>query len=105
MVGGGHIGHELKAIGSLVIDGQRGAVGEGGVGDGHLHRLSVGGLPGAAPLGNGDVIRAHHLFAVGQGAAHRGGAHARIVGHLARHGEVHRCTTLGDGAGFLRYRL
>ena len=105
VVGGGHIGHELQTVGALVVNGERGAIVEGGVGDGHLHGLSGCGLPSAAPFGNGNVIRAESVPAVRHRAGHRGGAHARVVGQLARHGKVHRRTTLGDGAGFLRHGL
>ena len=82
---GGDGGHELVAVGALVIDVQILSIGEVSVGNGHHHRLAGGGLPSLGTILDGDVIGTLHLLALNGRALHLGHRDLGGLGHLTRH--------------------
>ena len=83
-------GHEIKAIGSFVIDIQLHAVIEISIRDGHHNRLVSLGLPNLVAILDSDVIGTLHLLALYGRALHLGHRDLGGLRHLARHSNV-RC--------------
>ena len=90
VVHGNHRSHVFASLWAFVEDVEASAVAEGGVGDGHRHGVSVGGLPLlSVGVGEGDVVGGEHGGAVHVGALHGGRGHSYLRGYLALHGQVH----------------
>ncbi len=94
---GGHRGHKLVAIGTLVIDVHVLTIGEIGVGNGDHHRLASGGLPSLGAILDGDVIGTLHLLALHGSTLHRRHSHLGGRGHLARHRHTRGRNLFGNG--------
>ena len=105
VVCGDHRGHILTTLVGFVVDVELLAVAEIGVGDGHLRGLPVGGLPLLAPpVGEGDVVGGQHGIALLVFAFHGGHAHARLLRHTTRDGEVHHGAVSVNAATFPQMR-
>ena len=85
---GHHSGHELGALGALVIDVEELAVHKLGVGKRHQDGVAGVGLPLVSAIGDGDVVGGHGGLAVGGVGPHGHGLHGGRHGHIARHGQA-----------------
>ena len=89
MVSRGDRGHELVAVGALVVDIHHLAVREVRVGDGDRHRLAGLGLPLGSAVVDGDVVGTEHLLPLRGRALHRDSVHLRLGWHLSGNRELH----------------
>ena len=105
VVRGDHGGHIFAALFGFVEDVEFSAVSEGGVGDGHLGGLSVGGLPLLVmAVGERNVVSGKHGVALLVLTLHRFHMHASICRHPTRHHEIHCGAVFGYAAALLLVR-